>query len=380
MKTLLTSTPNLTHIKMDARLMHRNLVGVFSCSAVQLNLAKLKILEILAWDYEINNFRIANSRSIISDDSWSDAEDDEETFTANMNVLTTTALHLSRLEGLRLTNDPCTCREYFWKPISISTLLQNNQATIQSLSIHLGSYWSCDDLRTLTVSRLKCITATIEDYKGQESLEAFLKNHLSSLKELDISLKDEFTRTLFQVIKRLSPSLKKLHLRAKYFTHDSYIQGGEEEIDWSFLKGMNHLKDFKIVQTSKSKKRETEYLPSLFECLPLNQLERLSCKGIKDTGFWKITNSALDDFNLDGSFRDLRRLSFRRCKNEVNNERMQLIFREMSSLEELEITHCLSLTDTGIAGDPQNRNSLSIRNLRREFICRQFSFYCLQPS
>jgi len=255
-KTLLTSTPKLTYVKMDVRLMHRNLVDVFSCPAVQTNLAKLKILEILTWDYETNNFLSANNRSVVSDDSIRDAGDDEETFTVNMKMLTTAALQLSRLEGLHLTNDPCSSRLSFWKPVPVSKLLQNHRESLESLSVHLGSYWSCDDLKTLTFSRLKCLTVNIEDNKDQESLEAFLKNHLSSLEELDIAVKEEFTQSLFEVIKKLSPSLKKLHLRAKAFTHDSHIQGREEEIDWKFLKGMNHLKNFKIGQTSKSNTRE----------------------------------------------------------------------------------------------------------------------------
>jgi len=265
LQAVLTSTPNLVHLKLDVRLMHINLVDVLSCPAVQSNLKNLELLEILKWDSETNNFRIANSRSIVPDDSWNDARDDEETLTGNMNMLTKSALKLARLEDFHLTNDPCSLSLWFRNHISISTLLQNNRETIQSLSIQLGKYCSCDHLKTRNFPRLKCFAATTINSNDQESLTLFLNNHLSSLEELDIAVNEEFTRSLIQVIKNISPSLKKLHLKAKTFTHDSHIRGREEEIDWSFLKGMSHLKDFKVVQTSKSNPRinENEYPKTL---------------------------------------------------------------------------------------------------------------------
>jgi len=70
-------------------------------------------------------------------------------------------------------------------------------------------------------------------------------------------------------------------------------------------------------------------------------------------------------FKLDllRGLRNLRRLSLRYCTDAVDDNIMRFIVSEMTSLEELEVSHCSGLTDRGIVGTSED-NSDSIRNLR----------------
>jgi len=54
--------------------------------------------------------------------------------------------------------------------------------------------------------------------------------------------------------------------------------------------------------------------------------------------------------NLLRRFRNLKRLSLRDCHDAVDDDIIHFIVREMTSLEEFEISYCIKLTNAGIAG------------------------------
>jgi len=71
--------------------------------------------------------------------------------------------------------------------------------------------------------------------------------------------------------------------------------------------------------------------------------------------------------NLLQGFQNLKRLSFRHSMNALDDDVLQFIFREMTTLEELEVSHCSRLTNTGITGtepEVQGEERVSIRNLK----------------
>jgi len=64
-------------------------------------------------------------------------------------------------------------------------------------------------------------------------------------------------------------------------------------------------------------------------------------------------------------FRNLKRLSLRYCSDALDDDVMRFIVMEMTSLEELEVSHCSELTDAGLMGTSENGSySDSIQNLK----------------
>jgi len=257
---------------------------------------------------------------------------------------------------------------------SILRLVQNNQETLLDLSLH-WKVWKSEELKTMIFPKLKRLTATIGP-EEQETLEAFLSNHSKSLEELDIAVdvtEVKFSSSLLRTIKKLSTNLKKLHLQAEEFEGDT--------VDWSFLREMKCLQDFRISRPYSGPFFEVNEQgygtgPRFLESLPRNQLQRLSFKGIRDgKSFWKtkIGNDTMEPdlqlkLDLLGGFRNLKCLRFERCGNAVDDQVIQFIFREISRLEEFHISHCKSLTDAGIAGgtnpEQSDKKAVSIQNLK----------------
>jgi len=151
------------------------------------------------------------------------------------------------------------------------------------------------------------------------------------------------------------------------------IQRREMKVDWTFLQGMKRLKDFQVSRPSCKEPNRESYGTGalLLESLPRNQLERLGFRGIgakSSGGFWKTNNGDVElqlPFKLDlvRGFRNLKRLSFRHCPDALDDEIIQFIVSEMTSLEELEVSHCSRLTNAGICGTLED-GSDSIRNLK----------------
>jgi len=203
--------------------------------------------------------------------------------------------------------------------------------------------------------------------------------------ELDLAFQCELRKDLFDVITRQSANLKKLHLKVTQFV--DYVEDNVREaasVDWSFLGGMTRLTDFKLSRPRPPRHRSypdnweaygngTRILASL----PPNQLEQLTLKGIglENTGFWKLNELEDDEpelavkLELLRGFRNLKRLRFRHCPDAVDNDIMQFIGREMTSLEEFVVSHCSRLTDAGIVGTSGD-GSDAIRNLKGQWKLR----------
>jgi len=252
----------------------------------------------------------------------------------------------------------------------VVNLLQQNRETLRTLSLH-SDFLEHNDICAVTLPRLTSLTVRT-NAKGQETLKDFLGRHLS-LEELDVSVEEEFKLSLLDVIKEhQSANLRKLHLKAECFV-ESREGVGQERVDWAFLGVMTRLEDFQLLR------RDLIFSSinfgsgtRLLECLPRNQLVRLSFRGIgnkyRECGFWKV-NEWEDEpelpFKLEllRGFRNLKVLRLTLCPDAVDDDVMQFIIREMTSLEELEVSQCSRLTDAGLAGAYED-GSDSIRNLK----------------
>jgi len=185
------------------------------------------------------------------------------------------------------------------------------------------------------------------------------------LEEVEITMQDEFPVDLLHEIKNCT-KLKKLNLKAKRFVNK---EGDETTADWSFLKAMPCLKEFHLVHPrTQYNNWESGNGKRLLESLPLTQLERLTLRGIGSAhnGFWSLCGKQPDledKLNLFRGLRNLKFLSFRYCFDSVDDEVMQVINKEMTSLEVLELSHCSNLTDRGFTGQLEDHSD-SIQNLR----------------
>jgi len=189
--------------------------------------------------------------------------------------------------------------------------------------------WSSPELRTITLPRLRRLTAFINS-EDEETFVAFLNNHLASLEELDFGVREKFGRKLFEAIMKHCGNLKKLHLKVKELT--GYWR---EKVDWSFLAGMKRLRDFQISRPYCFDIDAHSYGngPTFLESLPRSQIQRLIFKGIRDhTSFWETqTYDAEREENVEiepelqfklellGNFHNLRSLSFHRCGNAIDD-------------------------------------------------------------
>jgi len=113
-----------------------------------------------------------------------------------------------------------------------------------------------------------------------------------------------FGKNLFDIIRQLSPCLKKLHLQAFMFADE---EGFEiPKVDWTFLAEMKCLRDFQLARPRCPVPNWKSYGNGtiLLESLPRNQLERLGFRGIgfKRVGFWRKDVSDVEpelSFKLD---------------------------------------------------------------------------------
>jgi len=104
----------------------------------------------------------------------------------------------------------------------------------------------------------------------------------------------------------------------------------------------------------------------LLEALSRNQkLQRLSLDRMNfEDNFWRLCTQYIErevgmvsreaplasKLELLRGFKNLKRLSFRRCRYAVDDEVIQLIFREMTSIQEQEFSQCPDFTDAGLTG------------------------------
>jgi len=151
-------------------------------------------------------------------------------------------------------------------------------------------------------------------------------------------------------------------------------------LDWNFLEEMKSLEDFQVEISldswSETYRHALGIGPRVLESLPRNQLTRLSLNGIHFGGsFWRSSPEDREDvvseevplatkLDLLRKFKTLKHLSFLYSPNAVDDDVIQFIFREMTSLEELEVSHCERLTDVGISGTGPEQERLSIQSLK----------------
>jgi len=278
---------------------------------------------------------------------------------------------LEHLESFRMPKLKCHAREPCPDPEAVLELIQKNRKSLRELSIHFR-VWESKDIGAVTLPRLASLTVTI-NVEGLESLKQFLATNHQSLEEVDVGVKKQFAMTLLDVIRQRCSNLKKIHLKAKRFV---VAEEEESRVDWTFLGDMKRLRDFALCRPYDKNANWEKYGNGtrLLESLPRNQLERLSLKGIgaRKIGFWKV--NALDNepelsfkLNILDGFRNLKRLSLLLCPDAVDDGVMQFIIKEMTSLEEFEVSQCSQLTDAGFAGNSED-GSDSIRNLKGQLI------------
>jgi len=357
MYRILSSTEQISHLQLDLRLLMVDLNDIFhSFSFIRDNLKNVKHLDIFGWPRK----RFGSTTYWI----------DDEYLPNFIKNLTHLAEVFQRLERLHLPVFILSQnQEPKIQPV-VETLLQQSRENLRELSIHLGMW---DKLVPVSLPHLNNLSATVSIDREQDSLRNFLAKNNNSLLELDVAVRrhHDFGSNLFDVIRQRSPYLKKLHLQAYKFGDED---GNEVKVDWTFLREMKVLRDFQLARPYVPVRPNWEFYgngPLLLESLPRNQLERLSLRGIgtKAAGFWR--NDLSDNepelpFKVDllvRGFRNLKRLSLRYCPDAVDDEIMRVIIRDMTSLEEFEVSHCSGLSDAGIAGTSED-GSDSIRNLK----------------
>jgi len=356
---VLYSTPKICHLQLAQSVfqIQIKLSDVFRDKNVQGNLKNLKHLDIRGWKNCCNG----------NDDRTLNTE----TYDDQANSLITLASILQRLESLRIPKLAFHEDQKVVVQTAIVDQLQRNRESLWELSLHLD-FWEQQNICAVKLPRLKLLTGTVRK-TDQDTLRDFLVNHADTLEEVDVAVKEEFVKNLFDVIKqRFCPKLIKLRLKSKKFV-DS-VGGREEFIDWTFLGTMTRLKDFQLSRPKCNNANWEAYGNGsrLLESLPRNQLQRLGFRGIgwRTCTFWR--RNELDDepelsFKLDllRGFLNLRRLSLRYCPDAVDDDVMRFIVTRMTSLEELEVSHCSKLTNNGISGTLEE-GSDSIGNLKRE--------------
>jgi len=244
-------------------------------------------------------------------------------------------------------------------------------------------------------------------FEDQRTLEAFINNHAPLLEELEVSVKKKLSLSLYIGIRDGCVNLRKFHVTAKYLVT---LAGDEGIVNKNGDFGaMTRLKDFQFARPYDDSSSNRAIYGSGVEFLRFiasnEQLERLSFKGVGNRryeryGFWNTRrrgrNGQQTNFEVQlemkleliRGLRNLKRLSFIRCKNAVDDRVMQFILRELTKLEELEVSHCEGLTDVGIGGTGIHKegsaaggssSAVSFGNLKGK-ICTEKVFQSLEIS
>jgi len=362
---VLDSTPKISHLQLPINVFDFDLSDVFRCNDVQENLKDLKCLDILGCKgcFTGNNYW-THPYSYFSINGLLTNFDQLATILQRLQ-----SLHIPKLFfGEEDLEDPK--RDF---QTGIMKLIQQNRESLRELSVHLD-FWEQKEICAVKLPRLKLLTGTVEK-TDQDTLRDFLVNHDDTLEEVDVAVRGEFGKNLFEVVKqRCCPKLIKLRLKAKKFVDVVRGEGREKFIDWTFLGTMTRLKDFQLSRPKCINAQWEAYGNGtrLLESLPRNQLERLGLRGIgfgrrNFCGFWRNNDLEIEPalelkLNLLGRFQNLRCLSLRYCPDAVDDDVIRFVVTEMTSLEVLELSHCSKLTDAGLRGTSED-GSDSIRNL-----------------
>jgi len=377
-RRILSSARQMSHLQLDLRLLMVSLRQVFDSSdAIDENLKDLKHLDILGWTQ-----RFRSTTYCIAD------ENDDDDLLHFLSFFETNFVQLlsslQSLETLHLPRFTFSQRQELEIQSAVVRLLQRNRESLRELSLHLGIW---NGVLPVTLPRLRSLSATVSNRAQQDSLKDFLANaNKDCLEELGVVVRThedyQFGKNLFDVIRQRSPTLKKLHLQAFKFVDEE--GNAMSKVDWTFLGGMKYLRDFQLTRPRCVEPNLKSYGNGtiLLESLPRNQLERLGLRGIgfNSFGFWRTDVNDKEPelpfkLNLLRGFRSLRRLSLCYCCDALDDDIVRFIVEEMTSLEELELSHCSRLTDRGIAGTSED-GSDSIRNLKRKWKTKQQ--FCLQ--
>jgi len=356
LRHILSSTTKITRLLMGIQVFVKQLSNVISCNEVQKNLQKLNHFEILGHTngiYVCDHVRDSIAKTLLQLAPL--AENDE----VNTGIL-------KQLKSLHLPKVVFSQRKRNFQ-IAVMNVLRGNFQTLRKLTVHLD-IWVNAEITAVTLPHLTFLKVKVK-VRGQDNLKGFLANH-PSLEELDVSAENKMKRSLWDVIKERSAHFKKLHLETKKFVDSEGKL--EERVDWTFLAGMTRLKDFALVRPYEVNAKWLKFGSGghILDSLPKNQLERLSFIGISgrdiDKGFWSRWDAQdiPDKLEVLRGFRNLKRLSVRGCPKAVDDDVMQFFVAEMTSLEELEVSKSLDLTDHGIFGRDSEDGSHSIRNLK----------------
>jgi len=314
---ILSSIRQISALQLDLQFLMVNLNDVFDSSdVIKNNLKNLKHLNILG---RIEKF--CPTTYLIEDEFLPYLIRNFDQFASTLQLLE--SLHLPLFFFCRNELNP----EFKIKSTTVS-LLHRSHDSLKELSLPFV-FWD-DILLPVTFPRLTSLSATVTSYREQDSLKDFLAStNLKSLLELEVTVKRKngFRKNLFDVIRKRSPSLKKLHLQAPKFPDEA---GNEiSKVNWTFLGEMKCLKDFQLRRPRCFGPHWESYGNGtlLLESLPKNQLERLCLRGIgaKYVGFWRTKRHGIEaelplKLDLFRGFRNLKSLSLRHCPDAVDDD------------------------------------------------------------
>jgi len=390
---VLSSTPKLTALQIDVRLLENDFSQVWSCHVIRHHLKNLETLELPLLDLQGN----ATEEDCRTNGTYRRAKDTHvlvpEDYAKNLEQLATALVETAvpcRLKRLWIPKTAFYVTSNWENPRpevgpftrTVLDLLRSHRESLVEVSI--PNVWrASDDVRSVILPQLKSLTTSVSSAETF-NFETFLTNH-PKLEELELHVNDDDDdHELLKAIKRRCSAagayLKKVHSTTEQFFWTS--QGTNVLLDWSFLEEMKALEDFQVEMSFEfmSESEIWEHAlgmgPRILECLPMNQLEKLSLNGIHFEGsFWRVSPEEGEDvlskevplatkLDLLRKFKNLKRLSFRHSPNAVNDDVIQFIFREMTCLDELEVSHCPHLTDFGMSGNgAEQEERVSIQRL-----------------
>lgn len=231
----------------------------------------------------------------------------------------------------------------------------------------MSEVWKLEIMKTVHCPNLKRLAIT--SYGAQAECVALFLTNQPHLEHLCLSTKDKFCTSLLTVLRGKCAKLKSLSLKGNMFIEPGRTvpefpaHPAPVRINWDFLSGLNSLKQFDICRPASAAECDEFGLSrhrfegtgvSFLKTLP-STISHLGLRGVKD--FWfdieqdQIVMEQAERVALLMKFQNLSSLTLIRCdENFLDDELVQVILRNFTQLQKLEITHGSSLTNNAITG------------------------------
>lgn len=208
-------------------------------------------------------------------------------------------------------------------------------------------------LESLRIVASKCQNALIMDFLQRQP----------NLIELDVTMHDQFSNDLMNIIRRKSKMLKRLRIKTKGFDK-------KDKERWTFLSGLEQLKDFTLefVNSIRIKENCGMYLlknvlanmPPSIKKIFVRSYSQQSDGYLIPSDFARIREENLTDFTVQ-------------VGDTIRDSTLEYIFKNLKSLEHLDIARSMEkCTDYGFTGKDEELDEqdshFSINNLKGKIL------------